>query len=125
MQYNSKRDCILESVRLVRDRASMYKIEENNYIFVTRPANTEYVLKASSPWGPYERKALVESISGPIPNAGYAHQGGVVETKDGNWYNVAFMDVYPGGRILVVAPLKWTSDDWPQVQKINNTWEKT
>jgi len=103
----------------------MYKIKGNYYIFVTRPANAEYVLKSSSPWGPYTRQALVESISGPLPNAGFSHQGGVVDTKDGNWYYMAFMDSYPGGRIPVLAPLTWTSDGWPQLTKVNGAWGKT
>lgn len=105
--------------------ARMYKIKGNYYIFVTRPANAEYVLKSKSPWGPYERRTVVDSIAGPIPNAGYAHQGGVVDTKDGKWYYVAFMDSFPGGRIPVVAPLTWSSDGWPSIVKDGNAWGKT
>lgn len=69
----------------------MYKINGTYYIFVTHPASAEWVLKSNSPWGPYDSKVLVDSISGPLPNAGYSHQGGVVDTKDGKWYYVAFM----------------------------------
>jgi beta-xylosidase len=103
----------------------MYKINGTYYIFVTKPASAEWVLKSSSPWGPYEMKVLVNSIAGPIPNAGFAHQGGIVETKDGRWYYVAFMDSYPGGRIPVAAPLSWTSDGWPQLVKDGSAWGKT
>lgn len=103
----------------------MYKINGTYYIFVTKPANAEYVLKSKNIWGPYERRSLVESISGPIPNAGFAHQGGIVSTKSGQWYYVAFMDSYPGGRIPVVAPISWTQDGWPEVVRVNNAWGKT
>ncbi|KAF1937938.1 glycosyl hydrolase family 43 protein [Clathrospora elynae] len=103
----------------------MYKKDGFYYIFVTKPANAEWVLKSKSPWGPYDRKVLVDSISGPLSSAGFSHQGGVVDTKDGKWYYVAFMDSYPGGRIPVVAPLTWTSDGWPEVVKVNNAWGQT
>jgi beta-xylosidase len=104
--------------------ARMYKVKGYYYIFLTKPASAEWVLKSKSPWGPYERKILVDSISGPIPNAGYAHQGGIVDTKDGKWYYVGFLDAYPGGRIPVAAPLTWTSDGWPQLVKDGNSWGK-
>jgi beta-xylosidase len=102
----------------------MYKINGMYYIFVTKPADDEWVLRSSSPWGPYERKILIDSIKGPLSNAGNAHQGGIVDTKDGKWYYVAFLDAYPGGRIPVVAPLTWT-DGWPEVVRVNNEWGKT
>lgn len=103
----------------------MYKINGTYYIFVTKPADDEWVLKSSSPWGPYERRILVDSIAGPLSNAGNSHQGGIVDTKDGKWYYVAFMDAYPGGRIPVVAPLTWTQDGWPEVTRVNGAWGKT
>jgi beta-xylosidase len=102
----------------------MYKKNGYYYIFVTKPASAEWVLRSKSPWGPYERQILVDSIAGPLSSAGNAHQGGIVDTKDGNWYYVAFMDAYPGGRIPVVAPLTWTAD-WPQVVRVNNQWGKS
>jgi beta-xylosidase len=103
----------------------MYKRNGQYYIFVTKPASAEWVLKSSSPWGPYERKVLIDSIKGPLSSAGNAHQGGIVDTKDGKFYYTAFMDSYPGGRIPVVAPLSWGSDGWPTVEKVNNEWGKT
>ncbi|KAF2183483.1 glycoside hydrolase family 43 protein [Zopfia rhizophila CBS 207.26] len=105
--------------------ARMYKINGTYYIFLTKPASAEWVLKSKSPWGPYEMKVLVDSIAGPLPNAGYSHQGGIVGTKDNKWYYVAFMDAYPGGRIPVAAPLTWTSDGWPQLVKDGSAWGKT
>ncbi|KAL2189186.1 glycoside hydrolase family 43 protein [Thermothelomyces heterothallicus CBS 203.75] len=95
----------------------MYKVGDAYYILVTRPADAEWVLRSTSgPFGPYEQRELVSRINGPLSNAGFAHQGGMVDTPDGrSWYYVAFMDAYPGGRIPVVAPLRWTDDGWPEV----------
>ncbi|KAF2660390.1 glycoside hydrolase family 43 protein [Lophiostoma macrostomum CBS 122681] len=95
----------------------MYKINGTYYIFATKPASAEWVLKSANPWGPYEQKVLVDSIAGPLPNAGYSHQGGIVNTKDNDWYYVAFMDSYPGGRIPVLAPLTLDSAGWPSLVK--------
>ncbi|KAK4120307.1 glycoside hydrolase family 43 protein [Parathielavia appendiculata] len=95
----------------------MYRVKGTYYILVTRPADAEWVLKSTtdSPFGPYTARTLVSRINGPLANAGFAHQGGMVDTPDGSWFYVAFMDAYPGGRIPVVAPLRWTSDGWPEV----------
>ncbi|KAF1350380.1 arabinoxylan hydrolase [Lizonia empirigonia] len=103
----------------------MYKINGTHYIWVTKPADDEYVLKSDNIWGPYEGQILVDSIAGPLPKTGNAHQGGIVNTKDGQWYYVAFLDSYPGGPIPVVAPLTWTDDGWPEVVRVNNEWGKT
>lgn len=101
----------------------MYKVKGNYYIFNDIPANAETVLKASSPMGPYTQKTLFSNVAGPIPNAGYAHQGGIVDTPDGKYYFFAFMDSYPGGRIPVAAAMTFGSDGWPAVQlNSGNTW---
>ena len=110
---------------LYLEGSRMYKKNDTYYIFVTKPADDEWVLKSDSPWGPYEARVLVDSIEGPLPNAGNSHQGGIVDTPDGDWYYVAFMDSYPGGRIPVVAPLTWTEDGWPEVVKVDGAWGKT
>jgi beta-xylosidase len=51
-----------------------YKINGEYYIFNTLPANAEYVLKASSPWGPYTQKLLLKNIATPISGGGVPHQ---------------------------------------------------
>jgi beta-xylosidase len=48
----------------------------------------------------------------------------MVETKDGKWYYVAFLDSFPGGRIPVVAPLTFVNG-WPEVVRVNNEWGKS
>ncbi|RKN44847.1 glycoside hydrolase 43 family protein [Streptomyces hoynatensis] len=100
-----------------------YKINGNYYIFVTRPANGQYVLKSTSgPWGPYELRQVLLDLPGPIPGGGVPHQGGLVQTQNGAWYYMAFVDAYPGGRVPVLAPVTWTGDGWPVLQLVNGAW---
>lgn len=110
--------------------ASMGTIEGNRfykrnglyYIFVDHPADGQYVLKASSPWGPYTPKLLQMDIATPVPNSGVPHQGGLVETQNGDWYYMAFIDNYPGGRTPVLAPITWGSDGFPVITTVNGGW---
>jgi len=99
----------------------MYKVNGYYYIIPTKVASGEWVLRSKSPWGPYEQKVLFDNLQGPLSSAGYAHQGGIVSTKDGKWYYIAFMDSYPGGRIPVMAPMTW-ANDWPQLVTDNGRW---
>ncbi len=94
----------------------MHKINGTYYIFVTKPADSELVLKSSSPFGPYQGA-----------HVGFAHQRPALKRwlRPPRWHRehrgqqtshyVAFMDAYPGGRIPVVAPLAWSNDGWPQL----------
>jgi len=100
-----------------------YKVNGNYYIFVTRPANGQYVLKSTSgPFGPYTVRQLLLDLPGPVPGGGVPHQGGLVQTQSGAWYYLAFVDSYPGGRIPVLTPVTWTSDGWPVLQLVNGAW---
>ncbi|MDA1361418.1 family 43 glycosylhydrolase [Glycomyces luteolus] len=102
-----------------------YKINGNYYIFLTRPANGQYILKSSSPWGPYTLRQVLLDMPGPIPGGGVPHQGGLVSTPNGAWYYMAFVDAYPGGRMPALAPITWTADGWPQVTTVNGAWGQT
>jgi beta-xylosidase len=42
-----------------------------------------------------------------------------VDTPNGDWYYMGFLDAYPNGRIPVLAPLTW-SDGWPNLVTDNN-----
>jgi beta-xylosidase len=102
--------------------ARFYKRNGSYYIFLTRPANGQYVLKSSSPWGPYEVRQVLLNLPGPVAGGGVPHQGGLVQTQNGAWYYMAFVDSYPGGRIPVLAPVTWTADGWPVLQTVNGAW---
>ncbi|MCL3992442.1 glycoside hydrolase family 43 protein [Streptomyces lavenduligriseus] len=103
-----------------------YKINGQYYIFLTRPANGQYILKSSGgPFGPYTMRQVLLDLRGPIPGGGVPHQGGLVQTQNGAWYYLAFVDAYPGGRMPALAPVTWTSDGWPVVQLVNGAWGTT
>src|SRR5690606_8098435 len=83
----------------VLEGARFYRIGGNYYIFLTRPANGQYILKGPTPFGPYEIREVLLDLPGPIPGGGVPHQGGLVDTPGGDWYYLAFIDAYPGGRV--------------------------
>ncbi|KAF9269374.1 glycosyl hydrolase/xylanase [Marasmius fiardii PR-910] len=100
----------------------MYKRNGVYYILVTGPPSKEYVLKSTSgPFGPYTIKSLVLDLPSPI-NGGSPHQGGIVDTPNGDWFYIAFSDAYPGGRMPVIAPITWGSDGYPAVTLANGRW---
>jgi beta-xylosidase len=99
-----------------------YRRNGSYYIWLTRPANGQYVLKSSSPFGPYELRQVLLNLPGPISGGGVPHQGGLVQTQNGDWYYMAFVDAYPGGRMPVLAPVTWTADGWPVLQTVNGAW---
>ncbi|WP_170320944.1 MULTISPECIES: glycoside hydrolase family 43 protein [Streptomyces] len=103
-----------------------YKINGSYYIFLTRPANGQYILRSTSgPFGPYTLRQILLDLPGPISGGGVPHQGGLVRTQSGAWYYMAFIDAYPGGRMPALAPVTWTSDGWPVVQLVNGAWGRS
>lgn len=69
-------------------------------------------LRSKNIYGPYEAKRVLEQgptdINGP-------HQGGLVETPDGDWWFVHFQSKGTLGRILHLQPASWGPDDWPRI----------
>jgi len=104
--------------------ARFYKKDGYYYIWLTRPANGQYVLRSRSPFGPYEQRQVLLDLPGPISGGGVPHQGGIVQTQNGDWWYMAFTDAYPGGRMPTLAPLTW-NDGWPSVQTVNGRWGTT
>ncbi|MCA2218713.1 RICIN domain-containing protein [Jidongwangia harbinensis] len=105
--------------------ARMYKRGNYYYIWLTRPANGQYVLRSTSPWGPYEQRQVLLDLPGPISGGGVPHQGGIVQTQNGDWWYMAFTDAYPGGRMPTLAPITWSGDGWPVLQTVNGRWGAT
>lgn len=99
------------------------KINGEYYIFVTQYANGEYVLRSTNgPFGPYEMRPFAVRLPfAGVGAGGSPHQGGVVETQNGEWFYVGFNDSYPAGRIPVMAPITW-SDGWPTVTLVDGRW---
>jgi beta-xylosidase len=105
-----------------------YEKDGNFYILVVKPGSpsSEYVLKSTTgPWGPYTIQELFADAGNPVPGCGNPHQGGIVDTPHGDWYFMAFVDAYPGGRIPVLAPLEWDSNGWPSVNLVDGSWSTT
>lgn len=104
-----------------------YKINGNYYILVTQYANGEYVLRSTNgPFGPYELRPFAVRLpyAGAPGSGGSPHQGGIVQTQNGDWYYIAFNDSYPAGRLPVMAPVTW-NDGWPAVTLVNGQWGGT
>jgi beta-xylosidase len=109
--------------RFYIEGSRFYKVHGNYYILTTHPASSEYVLRSTTgPFGPYTMHPLVVDAKSPVQGSGAPHQGGIVQTQKGDWYYMAFIDAFPGGRIPVLAPLHWSADGWPEVQLTNNAW---
>jgi beta-xylosidase len=104
----------------------LYKINGNYYIWMTQYANGEYVARSTNgPFGPYEIRPLaVKTPYAGIAAGSSPHQGGIVQTQNGDWYYMAFNDAFPAGRIPVMAPLKWV-DGWPEVTLVDGKWGAT
>ncbi len=106
-----------------------YKINGNYYIFVTRPADGtagQYIWKSTSgPFGPYEMREVLWDLSRPIPGGGVPHQGALVDTPNGDWYYMGFIDAYPGGRVPALAPVTWNAEGWPELQLVDGAWGET
>lgn len=103
--------------------ARFYNINGAHYIWLTRPASDQFVLKSTSgPFGPYELREVIIGVDAPVAGAGSPHQGALVDTPDGDWYYMAFIDAYPGGRIPVLAPVEWDEDGWPSVTLDSGAW---
>lgn len=110
----------------VLEGSRFYKVNGNYYIFTTRPPDSEYVLKSTSgPFGPYTMRPLVVRAAAPVAGAGSPHQGAIVQTQHHDWFYMAFIDAYPGGRVPVLAPLKWNADGWPELQIAGNAWGRS
>ena len=90
----------------------LYK--RNGYYYLMHPAGGvatgwQVVQRARNIYGPYELKITLAqgntAINGP-------HQGGWVDTPDGEDWFIHFQDVGAAGRIVHMQPVKWV-EDWP------------
>jgi ankyrin repeat protein len=104
----------------------MYKINGMYYILNDRPGSTTYVWKSASPWGPYEAKILVDSVTPPLQGGNSPHQGSLIQTPAGDWYFMSFTWAFPAGRLPVLAPITWGEDGFPSlVVGENGGWGQT
>lgn len=90
----------------------LYK--RNGYYYIMHPAGGvvqgwQVVQRSKHIYGPYELKVTLAqgktAINGP-------HQGGWIETPEGQHFFLHFQDVGAPGRILHMQPVQWV-EDWP------------
>lgn len=90
----------------------LYK--RNSYYYIMHPAGGvatgwQVVQRSKNIYGPYELKVTLAQGATDI-NA--PHQGGWIETPEGEGFFIHFQDVGVAGRIVHMQPLKW-ENDWP------------
>ena len=71
----------------------------------------QVVLRATSIYGPYEKKLVLERGSTPINGP---HQGAIVDTPAGEWYFIHFQQTNVLGRVVHLQPMFW-QDGWPVI----------
>ena len=95
--------------------------KRNGWYYIFAPAGGvatgwQVALRARSPLGPYEARTVMHqgnaTTNGP-------HQGGWVDTPDGEDWFFHFQDAGVYGRILHLQPMCWV-DDWPFIGQERN-----
>lgn len=90
--------------------------KRNGFYYIFAPAGGvkpgwQIVLKSKSVFGPYEVKTVLEKGKGSINGP---HQGGWVESENGESWFLHFQDKDAYGRIVHLQPVKW-ENDWPVI----------
>ena len=108
--------------------ARFYKRNGIYYLWLTNPGinvggagGGQIIVKSSDgPFGPYGTWHRVLANNGhPVEGGGPPFQGAIVDTPAGDWWYIAFIDKWPGGRFPVLAPITWDEDGWPNVQFVD------
>ncbi len=93
----------------------VYKRNGRYYIFAPAggvATGWQTVLRAESLNGPWEEKVVLKQGSGMVNGP---HQGGWVETPDGESWFLHFQSRGLYGRIVHLQPMRWQQDDWPWI----------
>lgn len=137
----------------------MYKINGMYYLISTdyRPNGRTLCSRSKSIWGPYETRVITADETygyhaapltqfrgrilpdgsnfkiGPLDKnataCSNAHQGGIVQAKNGSWWALFMQDFHSIGRTVCLMPMTW-EDGWPMVGLKGNlgraprTWYK-
>lgn len=99
--------------------SKMYYLK--GYYWIMAPAGGvkpgwQLAMRSKNVWGPYESKVVLHqgntAINGP-------HQGGYVETPNGEGWFIHFQDRWAYGRIVHLQPVIW-ENGWPIIGKDTN-----
>jgi len=98
----------------VLEGPKLYK--RNGYYYIFAPfggvsTGAQAVLRSRNIYGPYEHRVVLAEGSTEINGP---HQGGYVETPDGQGWFVHFQSTRGHGRIVHLEPVRW-QDDWPVI----------
>lgn len=92
--------------------SKMYK--RDGYYWIMAPAGGvkpgwQLAMRSKDVWGPYESKVVLHQgntvMNGP-------HQGGYIETPNGDGWFIHFQDRWAYGRVVNLQPVTW-KDNWP------------
>jgi beta-xylosidase len=92
--------------------SKMYK--RDGFYWIMAPAGGvkpgwQLAMRSKNVWGPYESKIVLHQgntvMNGP-------HQGGYVETPNGDGWFIHFQDRWAYGRVVNLQPVTW-KDNWP------------
>ena len=90
--------------------------KRNGYYYIMAPAGGvatgwQLILRSKNIYGPYERHVAMEQGKTPINGP---HQGGWIDTQNGeNWF-IHFQDKDAYGRVVHLQPMQWVND-WPVI----------
>lgn len=90
----------------------MYK--RDGYYWLMAPAGGvkpgwQLAMRSKNVWGPYEFKVVLHQGDTPMNGP---HQGGYVETPNGDGWFIHFQDRWAYGRVVNLQPVTW-KDNWP------------
>jgi beta-xylosidase len=92
--------------------SKMYK--RDGFYWIMAPAGGvkpgwQLAMRSKNVWGPYESKVVLHQgntvMNGP-------HQGGYIETPNGDGWFIHFQDRWAYGRVVNLQPVTW-KDNWP------------
>ena len=122
----------------------MYKIDGMYYLISTDylPNGRTLCSRSKSIWGPYETRVItadetygyhaapltqfkgrilpdgsdfrIGSLDRDATACSNAHQGGIVQYKDGSWWALLMQDFHSIGRTVCLMPITWV-DGWPMI----------
>jgi beta-xylosidase len=103
----------------VLEGPKLYK--RNGYYYIFAPfggvgTGSQAVLRSRNIYGPYEHRVVLTEDSTAINGP---HQGGYVETPEGEGWFVHFQSRGAHGRIVHLEPVRW-QDNWPIIGEAAN-----